>query len=71
MNLWHEPALTLGDEFGAVAALGPAGWARVTRDFVWHGALGRPYEQRLYSPPPTGKLLFDLCATIVTRKPIR
>ena len=70
LNLWHEPALTLGDEFGAVAALGPVGWARVTRDFVWHGALRRPYEQRLYSPPPTGKQLFDLCAMVVTRKPM-
>jgi hypothetical protein len=70
LNLWHDPALTLGDEFGAVAALGPAGWARVARDFVWHGALKRPYERRLYSPPPTGKQLFDLCAMVVTRKPL-
>jgi hypothetical protein len=68
LNLWHEPALTLGDELGAVAALGPAGWARVARDFVWHGALKRPYERRLYSPPPTGKQLFDLCAVMITGK---
>jgi hypothetical protein len=62
LNLWHEPALTLADELGGLRALGPACWARITRDFVWHGMMRRPYEQRLYSPPPTGKQLYDLCA---------
>jgi lysine-specific demethylase 8 len=70
LNLWHEPTLTLADEFGAIRALGPAGWARVTRDFMWHGLMRRPYEQRLYSPPPTGKLLYDLCAMRLAGKPM-
>ncbi len=68
LNLWHEPALTLANELRAIVSLGPPVWARVTRDFIWHGVLRRPYEQRLYSPPPTGKLLHDLCAMALSRK---
>jgi hypothetical protein len=68
VNLWHEPALTLADEFGAICALGPASWARITRDFIWHGVMRRPFERRLYSPPPTGKQLYDLCATLLSGK---
>jgi hypothetical protein len=70
VNLWHDPALTLSDELGAVAALGPRGWARVTRDFIVHGALNRPYERRLYSPPPTGKQIYDLCKLLVSGRPL-
>ena len=70
VNLWHEPALTVADELGAIAALGPAGWARVTRDFLWHGVLQRPFERRLYSPPPTGKQLYDLCAAMFSTRSV-
>lgn len=68
LNLWHEPALSLADELGSVAALGPLGWARVSRDFVVHGAFNRPYERRLYSPPPTGKQIYDLCKILLSGK---
>jgi lysine-specific demethylase 8 len=68
LNLWHEPALSLADELGSVAALGPRGWARVACDFLVHGALNRPYERRLYSPPPTGKQLYDLCKMLLSGK---
>jgi hypothetical protein len=70
LNFWHEPALTLAGEFAAIGALGPAFWARVSRDFLWHGLLRRPYQRRLYSPPPTGKLLYDLCAMRLSGKPL-
>lgn len=70
LNLWHEPALTLGEELRGLAELGPACWARTARDFVWHGLLRRPYEQRLYSPPPTGKQLYDLCAMSLAGRPL-
>lgn len=70
LNLWHEPALTLGDELRGLAELGPACWARTARDFLWHGLLRRPYEQRLYSPPPTGKQLYDLCAMGIAGRPL-
>ncbi len=68
INLWHDPALTISEELGAIRDLGPAVWGRVARDFVWHGVCGRPFEQRLYSPPPTGKLLFDVCSMLVRGK---
>ena len=68
LNLWHEPALTLADELGAIRELGPRVWARVARDFIWHGLMRRPFEQRLYSPPPTGKLLYDLSAMKLSGK---
>lgn len=71
INLWHEPALTLADELAALRELGPACWARTTRDFFWHGVLRRPYEQRLYSPPPTGKQLYDLCARRLSGKSVQ
>ena len=66
VNLWHEPTLAMRDEFAAILALGPAGWATVVKDFTWHGLLRQPYERRLYSPPPTGKQLFDLFAMTIT-----
>jgi hypothetical protein len=67
INLWHEPSLTIRDELGAIFALGPAGWATVARDFTWHGLLRQTYKRRLYSPPPTGKQLYDLCEAIIYR----
>ncbi len=70
LNLWHEPALSIRDELTSVIALGPRGWARVTRDFIVHGAMNRPYERRLYSPPPTGKQIFDLFKMLVRGKPL-
>jgi Cupin-like domain len=68
LNLWHEPALSLADELASIAAVGPRGWMRVGRDFVVHGALNRPYERRLYSPPPTGKQIYDLCKLLLKGK---
>lgn len=70
LNFWHDPALTVGEELAGLADLGPAYWARIARDFVWHGVLRRPYERRLYSPPPTGKQLYDLFATRFPGKPL-
>lgn len=70
LNLWHEPALGVAEELRALAELGPACWARVARDFLWHGVLRRPYARRLYSPPPTGKQLYDLFAMGLAGKPL-
>lgn len=45
-------------------------WLRLLRDFSWNGVLQRPYERRLYSPPPTGVMLYELLAGLI-RKPRR
>ena len=60
LNLWHPPAMTTADELVFIRELGPRVWVRVARDFIWHGLMRQPFEQRLYSPPPTGKVLYDL-----------
>jgi len=62
MNLWHEPAMKLADELVAIRELGPRVWGRIARDFIWHGLMRQRFERRLYSPPPTGKILYDLLA---------
>ena len=41
---------------------------RLVRDFVWHGVLRRPYARRLYSPPPTGVMLYELMVGVFRRK---
>jgi hypothetical protein len=43
-------------------------WLRLVRDFSWNGVMGRPYQRRLYSPPPTGVMLYELLAGAVRRK---
>lgn len=46
-------------EFGRILRSGgPRAAARVARDFVWHGVLARPYQERLLSSPPTGLQLY-------------
>jgi len=54
VNVWHADRLEFKDHAEKILRAGPAVWARTARDFVWCGALGRPYEQHLFSPPPLG-----------------
>ncbi len=44
-------------------------WLRLLRDFSWNGVLRRPYQPRLFSPPPTGVMLYQLLAGALTRRP--
>ncbi len=52
--------LSWGELGRAVQAAGWRGWARVGRDFVVHGALGRAPRSRLFDDPPFGKQLYAL-----------
>src|SRR5262249_12154389 len=58
LNVWHGTGLSLKDELVAFIRSGPSVWARVPRGFVGCGLLGRPYQQRLFSPPPLGVELY-------------
>jgi hypothetical protein len=54
INAWHGDVLPVQDWLRVFFRAGPRAWGRITRDFVWYGMLGRPYRQRLFSPPPLG-----------------
>jgi len=59
INCWHGNSLT-SQEYTRMCLGG--GWRifwRTAYDFVWHGVLGRPYQPRLFSPPPLGIDLYN------------
>jgi lysine-specific demethylase 8 len=72
---WHdfrslEPSISLNHFTGEKASLGElarvatAGgvghWARLAKDFVWHGLLGQKFERRLFSEEPSGLFFYKL-----------
>ncbi len=59
MNVWHGDRLEFKQYCIAFLRTGPAVWMRTVRDFALCGALHRPYEQRLFSPPPLGVSLYS------------
>ena len=61
---WHGVPLGPSHDLKVMMSLRePGPWLRLARDFVWNGVLGRPYTQRLYSPPPTGVMVYELLAS--------
>lgn len=61
LTCWYGSPLTPADELGSLLRQrDPRVVARILRDFVWHGVLARPYQNRLYSLPPTGQMLYEL-----------
>jgi len=54
VNCWHGRALGKLDRTHLLLAGGPKVVAQWVRDFLWYGVLQRPYEVRLFSPPPLG-----------------
>ncbi|HEX8206123.1 MAG TPA: cupin-like domain-containing protein [Solirubrobacteraceae bacterium] len=54
VNIWFGRTLTQAEHLRRLASAGTAPLARLVRDVVAVGVLGRPYEQRPYSPPPLG-----------------
>jgi lysine-specific demethylase 8 len=63
LSCWHGTPLPPTYDIGVMLSLrSPKAWARLVSDFVWYGLLRRPYQRRLYSPPPTGRMLYELLA---------
>jgi lysine-specific demethylase 8 len=54
VNCWHGRSLKRRERWRSFAAAGPGALIRWIRDFVWHGMLRHPYQNRLFSPPPLG-----------------
>jgi lysine-specific demethylase 8 len=54
INCWHGDALTELERVQRFLGSGALVVLRAIWDFMWHGVLGRPYEARLFSPPPPG-----------------
>jgi hypothetical protein len=66
LSCWHGQPLTPAHDVKVMWSLrSPAAWGRLLLDFAWYGVLRRPYKRRLYSPPPTGLMLFELVSSIV------
>lgn len=68
LNCWF--GVPLGPDYDVKMLLknNPMALPRTVRDFVWHGVLRRPCKSRLYSPPPTGLMLYELLSSRVFPK---
>jgi Cupin-like domain len=72
LSCWHGTPLGPMHDVRVMTSLARVKpWLRLLRDFTWNGLLRRPYEQRLYSPPPTGVMLYELVAGALRRTPPR
>jgi len=70
LSCWHGTPLGPSHDLQLMMRLRQVRpWLRLLRDFSWHGVLRRPYRRRLYSPPPTGVMLYELLAGALRRKP--
>jgi Cupin-like domain len=69
LSCWHgTPLGTMYDVKLVWSTHRPGLWLRLVRDFFWYGLLRRPYQRRLYSPPPTGVMLYELVTGALKRK---
>lgn len=72
LNCWYGSSLSPGHELRNFLRMrSPWKWTRFVRDFLWHGVLRRPFDNRLYSLPPTGVLLYQLIEGYVKGQPSR
>ncbi|MGI5270356.1 cupin-like domain-containing protein [Nonomuraea sp. CA-218870] len=61
VNHWFGPPMTAADYASLLLRSGPRYWAATARDFLAHGLLRRREKTTFFfSPPSTGKRLFDL-----------
>jgi lysine-specific demethylase 8 len=67
VNHWHGPYASAWAHTRLAAACGLPYWRRFARDFWVYGVCRRPHGQRLFAPPPTGKVLFDELAERLAR----
>jgi hypothetical protein len=68
LSCWHGEPLTPAYDVKVMWRMrSVAAWTRLVWDFMWHGLLKRPYKRRLYSPPPTGQMLYELVSSMLRR----
>jgi hypothetical protein len=68
VNHWFGEDAALSELLPAARTSGPLSWLTIAKDFVWHGVLHRPYEQRLLSEEPNGVWLYNLAVGAVRRR---
>ena len=68
LNFFYGPQAGWGELARAATAGGAGHWATIAKDFVWHGMLGRDFEQRLFSEKPTGAFIYDLVKDGIKRR---
>lgn len=80
---WHSlrsvsPSVSVSYIFGKEASIpyllrlvahgGTEAWIKTAAGFIVHGLLGKSVVTRIYSPPPTGRFLFELVRDGVKRR---
>lgn len=61
LSCWFGPSRGPKDELASVVqARNPKLWLKTVEDFFKLGVLGKPYENRLFSLPPTGIMLHQI-----------
>lgn len=61
LNHWFGPPVEVKSYAALLMRFGPKYWAATAKDFMIHGVLRRPERTAfLFSPPSTGKRLYDL-----------
>lgn len=66
LSCWHGEPLTPAYDVKVMMRIrSVTAWTRLVSDFMWYGVLRRPYKRRLYSPPPTGRMLYELVASML------
>ena len=63
LNCWYGPYSTSKELILAFYKSGWKSWVITMKDFIWHGILSRPFEVKLYSSPPIGKVIYELAKT--------
>jgi hypothetical protein len=68
VNCWYGEHISLGSMLRVVNQGGIKCWSKVIRDFLSCGLLGLTPRFRLFSDPPTGKVLYDVLAGALKRR---
>jgi lysine-specific demethylase 8 len=68
VNCWYGEHIPLHSLLRVIRQNGASCWAQVIKDFVTCGILGREAKARLFSEPPTGKVLYQILAGSVKRR---
>lgn len=59
LNCWYGDELSLKAFLLSFFRSGWRVWVHFMKDFIWHGILKRPINNRLFCSPPLGKLAYD------------
>jgi hypothetical protein len=69
LSCWHGEPLTPSYHFEVLLRTrSPKAWALLVRDFTRSAFLGRFQPFRLFSPPSSGEMLYDLTKTVLSAK---